>query len=134
MHRNTTFASAAEYRCSDGFELIGNSTRTCQASGDWSGEEPTCGTNAEVNGGNTPQSDSMIPVVAGVVAGVIVAALLTTLIFVIIIFIMKRRKRGNADMKPDRNKIDDLDNPVYSGMLVFMSVLVVVLYVTMSSE
>ena len=30
------------YSCDDGFELVGNSPRTCQSNNAWSGEEPMC--------------------------------------------------------------------------------------------
>ncbi|CAI8036485.1 CUB and sushi domain-containing protein 3, partial [Geodia barretti] len=39
---DTTFASTATYTCSDGYSLVGDTTRTCLASGLWSGGEPTC--------------------------------------------------------------------------------------------
>ena len=32
----------ASYSCKDGFELIGDKTRTCQENGEWSGMAPTC--------------------------------------------------------------------------------------------
>lgn len=38
----TTFESTAAYICNDGFILIGNLRRTCQANGQWSGSEPAC--------------------------------------------------------------------------------------------
>ena len=38
----TTFDSEATYECDEGFELVGNVTRTCEATGNWSGEEPVC--------------------------------------------------------------------------------------------
>ena len=38
----TTFGSEATYECDEGFELVGNVTRTCEANGEWSGEEPAC--------------------------------------------------------------------------------------------
>ena len=34
--------SAATYTCNTGFMLFGNSMRTCQADGTWTGTEPTC--------------------------------------------------------------------------------------------
>jgi len=37
-----TFGSQANYSCSEGYALNGNSTRECQADGQWSGSEPTC--------------------------------------------------------------------------------------------
>ena len=36
------FGSQANYSCSEGYVQNGNSTRTCQADGQWSGSEPTC--------------------------------------------------------------------------------------------
>ena len=30
------------YKCDKGYKLIGNSNRTCLASGKWSGESPRC--------------------------------------------------------------------------------------------
>ena len=39
---STTFESTAAYTCNDGFILIGNLRRTCQANGQWSGSEPAC--------------------------------------------------------------------------------------------
>ena len=38
----TTFGQTATYSCNTGYNLVGNSTRTCQATGIWSGSEPTC--------------------------------------------------------------------------------------------
>ena len=38
----TTFGETATYSCNTGYNLVGNSTRTCQATGNWSGSEPTC--------------------------------------------------------------------------------------------
>ena len=38
----TTFRHTATYRCNTGYGLVGNRTRTCQATGNWSGSVPTC--------------------------------------------------------------------------------------------
>ena len=38
----TTFGETATYSCDPGYNLTGDSTRTCQATGMWSGREPTC--------------------------------------------------------------------------------------------
>ncbi|RLB47662.1 MAG: hypothetical protein DRJ42_24965 [Deltaproteobacteria bacterium] len=38
----TTFGSTGTYTCDTGFMLIGDSSRTCQDDGTWSGMEPTC--------------------------------------------------------------------------------------------
>ena len=38
----TTFKQTATYRCNTGYNLVGDSTRTCQATGIWSGSAPTC--------------------------------------------------------------------------------------------
>ena len=38
----TTFGQTATYSCSTGFNLVGDNTRTCQATGMWSGSAPTC--------------------------------------------------------------------------------------------
>ena len=38
----TTLRQTATYSCNTGYNLVGNSTRTCQATGVWSGSEPTC--------------------------------------------------------------------------------------------
>ena len=38
----TTYGQTATYSCNTGYNLVGNSTRTCQATGMWSGSEPTC--------------------------------------------------------------------------------------------
>ena len=39
---STTFGTTATYACNGGYTLVGNSTRTCQANGSWSGTAPTC--------------------------------------------------------------------------------------------
>ena len=40
----TVFGSQATYTCNDGFVISsGDDTRTCEANGEWSGSEPTCG-------------------------------------------------------------------------------------------
>ena len=38
----TTNGQTATYSCNTGYSLVGDSTRTCQAEGDWSGSPPTC--------------------------------------------------------------------------------------------
>ena len=38
----TTFGQTATYSCNTGYNLVGDSTRTCQATGEWSGSVPTC--------------------------------------------------------------------------------------------
>ena len=38
----TTFKQTATYSCNTGYILVGDSTRTCQATGNWSGSAPTC--------------------------------------------------------------------------------------------
>ena len=37
-----TFGQTATYSCNTGYSLVGDSTRTCQAGGSWSGSAPTC--------------------------------------------------------------------------------------------
>ena len=38
----TTFRQNATYSCNTGYNLVEDSTRTCQATGNWSGNAPTC--------------------------------------------------------------------------------------------
>ena len=38
----TTFGQKATYNCNTSYNLVGDSTRICQADGMWSGSEPTC--------------------------------------------------------------------------------------------
>ena len=38
----TTFEHTATYSCHTGYVLVGNSNRTCQATGRWSGSASTC--------------------------------------------------------------------------------------------
>ena len=38
----TTFNSTITFSCNDGYHLVGETTRTCQANGSWSGNESTC--------------------------------------------------------------------------------------------
>ena len=38
----TTLGQTATYSCNTGYNLVGDSTRTCQATGIWSGSAPTC--------------------------------------------------------------------------------------------
>ena len=42
----TTFGQTATYSCNPDYNLMGDSTRTCEATGDWSGSEPTCQCNS----------------------------------------------------------------------------------------
>ena len=38
----TTYGQTATYSCNTGYNLVGNSTRNCQATGLWSGSAPIC--------------------------------------------------------------------------------------------
>ena len=38
----TTFRQTATYSCNAGYNLVGDSTRICHATGVWSGSAPTC--------------------------------------------------------------------------------------------
>ena len=38
----TSLGQTATYSCDTGYNLVGDSTRTCQATGNWSGGTPTC--------------------------------------------------------------------------------------------
>ena len=38
----TGLNAMASYSCSEGYNLVGDMTRTCQANGQWDGGEPTC--------------------------------------------------------------------------------------------
>ena len=38
----TTFRQTATYSCNTGYNLVGDSNRTCQATGNWSGSAPNC--------------------------------------------------------------------------------------------
>ena len=38
----TTLGQTATYSCNTGYNLVGDSIRTCQATGNWSGSAPTC--------------------------------------------------------------------------------------------
>ena len=38
----TTLGQRATYSCDTGYNLVGNNTRVCQATGVWSGSAPTC--------------------------------------------------------------------------------------------
>ena len=39
---STTYNSVVTYTCDDGYTLQGNSSRTCQSNGNWSGSVPQC--------------------------------------------------------------------------------------------
>ena len=38
----TSLGQTVTYSCNTGYNLVGDSTRTCQATGNWSGSAPTC--------------------------------------------------------------------------------------------
>ena len=42
LNGTTTFGQTATYSCNTGYNLVGDSTRTCQATGEWSRSSPTC--------------------------------------------------------------------------------------------
>ena len=45
----TTEGSVANYTCDTGYDLVGDTTRTCQNDGQWSGSEPTCQSKFVIN-------------------------------------------------------------------------------------
>ena len=46
----TTFGQTATYSCNTGYNLVGDSSHTCQATGVWSGSAPTCQSMYVTNG------------------------------------------------------------------------------------
>ena len=38
----TQLSNVVKYSCDEGYELLGSQERTCQSSGEWSGQLPTC--------------------------------------------------------------------------------------------
>ena len=38
----TSVEAVATYACSEGYNLVGDTMRTCQANGQWTGTVPTC--------------------------------------------------------------------------------------------
>ena len=42
LNQGTRFGAKAFYRCDNGFFLVGDDRRECQANGQWSGEAPIC--------------------------------------------------------------------------------------------
>ena len=38
----TSLGQTANYSCNTGYNLVGDSTRTCQATEEWTGSAPTC--------------------------------------------------------------------------------------------
>ena len=41
-HTGATYGQTATYSCNTGYNLVGSSIRTCQATGVWSGSAPSC--------------------------------------------------------------------------------------------
>ena len=39
---DTGLVAVATYTCSEGYSLVGDATRTCQANSQWDGAEPSC--------------------------------------------------------------------------------------------
>ena len=42
LSAGTTFGQTATYGCNTGYNLVRDSIRTCQATGEWSGSVPNC--------------------------------------------------------------------------------------------
>ena len=42
MTLETGLDAVGTYTCSEGYDLVGDSLRTCEANGQWDGGEPTC--------------------------------------------------------------------------------------------
>ena len=40
--KERTYSSKADYTCNDGFDLVGDNYRICQADRSWSGNAPFC--------------------------------------------------------------------------------------------
>ena len=38
----TGLGAVANYTCNEGYDLVGDTLRTCEANGQWDGGEPTC--------------------------------------------------------------------------------------------
>ena len=53
----TTYGQTATYSCNTGYNLTGNSTRTCQANRRWSGSAPTCSRMLWLSGMSQPSTN-----------------------------------------------------------------------------
>ena len=42
VYIDTGLNAVATYTCSEGYSLVGDAMRTCQANGQWDGAEPSC--------------------------------------------------------------------------------------------
>ena len=42
LNAGTAMGQTATYRCNTGYNLVGESTRTCQDTGEWSESTPVC--------------------------------------------------------------------------------------------
>ncbi|XP_047426362.1 sushi domain-containing protein 2-like [Mugil cephalus] len=76
----TTYLQGATVRftCDEGYSLQGSAERTCQGSGQWTGEETTCVVSSNI---------------AGIVAGSVIGALALILIITTIVLHSKKQKR-----------------------------------------
>ncbi|XP_052242564.1 adhesion G protein-coupled receptor B3-like [Dreissena polymorpha] len=58
LNAGTKYIAVANFSCNDGFQLVGDTSRICQHTGNWSGVQPTCAKKESPKVVCTAQTDS----------------------------------------------------------------------------
>ena len=102
-----TYNSVATYSCDAGYDLMGDNTRTCLGTGNWSGEEPTCTSKLDSQTmvlfnnrylihskerNSTGGSDDVSVYISVGVCGTMVVVITSTVSVICVTLCLKRRK------------------------------------------
>ncbi|XP_078665037.1 uncharacterized protein LOC144907623 [Branchiostoma floridae x Branchiostoma belcheri] len=82
-----------QFSCDPGYELVGNSSATCQEDGSWDGDLPTCQPHTEPEDEIRTSTEAII---AGTIAGIAAVMIVAAVVFMV--FLRRRRKIKNDNM------------------------------------
>ncbi|GAB6026649.1 hypothetical protein CHUAL_013055 [Chamberlinius hualienensis] len=93
---NTSIGAIIEYRCPDGFVMVGSERQHCKSDGQWSGQSPECLSKD----GYAAYQDKQTKLPEEAIIGIIIAAVIVGIVMIaVIIGVLVARKRGGRFKK-----------------------------------
>ncbi|XP_019639929.1 PREDICTED: protein slit-like [Branchiostoma belcheri] len=91
-----------QFSCDPGYELVGNSSATCQEDGSWDGDLPTCQPHTEPTEEIRTSTEAII---AGNIAGIVAVMIVAAVVFMV--FLRRRRRVKKDNITIQRRRMEE---------------------------